>query len=312
MRLLKRLALPATLALVMVAYPASYASAGPLPTCFGRTATIVGTPNDDENVEGTEENDVIVTMGGDDIVHAHAGNDTICLGSGADQAFGGRGNEQVRAGAGNDLVKDIRPQFNEVFMEEGNDRSVGPFFAHGGPGDDRLGPSRRAPVSVELDGGGGDDILIGTDEVTFAEGDILQGGRGNDVIKGKSAYNVLVPGPGRDDVRMGRDRRTWAGVLSYVGATGDLQIDLKKGIARGQGRDTISGRTTQVVGSDGDDEIFGKRLGQWLLGRDGKDLLRGRGGSDVLYGEDGRDRADGGPAEDSCRAEVERRCETNV
>ena len=73
-----------------------------------------------------------------------------------------------------------------------------------------------------------------------------------------------------------------------------------------------------LVGTSGNDEICGyggddvlKGLGgnDKLRGGTGNDDLRGGPGRDVLLGGPGNDRAIGGPGADSCRAEVERKCE---
>lgn len=60
-----------------VLLPATPASAAP--TCFGKRATIVGTPGDDRLV-GTGGRDVIVGRGGDDVILGRGGRDRICGG----------------------------------------------------------------------------------------------------------------------------------------------------------------------------------------------------------------------------------------
>lgn len=73
------------------------------PICFGRPATIVGTPGDD-TIRGTPGDDVIVGLGGDDVIRGLGGNDRICNGPGADTVYGGGGRDRIRGGAGADIL----------------------------------------------------------------------------------------------------------------------------------------------------------------------------------------------------------------
>ena len=74
-------------------------SAGP--SCFGKPATIVGTPKADKLI-GTPGNDVIVGGGGNDTIIGRGGNDLICGGSGRDLLLGGPGNDSLNGGSGID------------------------------------------------------------------------------------------------------------------------------------------------------------------------------------------------------------------
>ncbi len=85
-----------TLTLALGGSPA--ASAEP-PTCFRRTATIVG-DGGDERIEGTPETDVIVARGGHDVIFAGEGDDFICGNAGTDMIDGGGGNDRTSGGAG--------------------------------------------------------------------------------------------------------------------------------------------------------------------------------------------------------------------
>jgi Ca2+-binding RTX toxin-like protein len=79
------------LALLLGGVTASAAPASTTETCFGLTPTIVGTDGDDgENnpIEGTAGDDVIVGLGGSDFIEGQGGDDTICGGPGQDYLFG--------------------------------------------------------------------------------------------------------------------------------------------------------------------------------------------------------------------------------
>jgi 6-phosphogluconolactonase (cycloisomerase 2 family) len=88
------------------------------PKCQGRSATIIGTPQNDK-LKGTRRGDVIAGQDGSDKIKGLAGNDRICGGNGKDTLKGGGGNDVLQGGKGKDILR-------------------------GGPGRDRLkgGPGR--------------------------------------------------------------------------------------------------------------------------------------------------------------------------
>jgi Ca2+-binding RTX toxin-like protein len=242
--------LPALAAIMMatfgLAVPASAA-----PSCFGRTATIVGTnrdPAEPVELNGTASDDVIVGRRGWDIIEGRGGRDLICS---------GRGDDYVVAGAGNDRVKG------------GDDLDT----LIGGAGDDRLW------------GGRGHDSLAGragNDDLFGGRGslDSLVGGRGNDVMAGGRGYDLAEFWDSRNGVEVnlmtdvavghGDDR-----VVSIEGVVGSNYDDIIYG-------DDLS---NMIQGGGGNDEIHA--LGSHADG--GSDLLRSGGGEDVLDGGEGPD-----------------------
>jgi Ca2+-binding RTX toxin-like protein len=120
-------------------------------------------------------------------------------------------------------------------------------------------------TSVEIDGGEGDDVIIGgnwpayvlggagNDRISWAGADsTLSGGGGNDAIDGGNAREVMNGGPGDDTLRSGAGR------------------DFIRG---GAGRDYLDGGPQ-------------------------RDIIRGDGGRDILFGHGGNDHLDGGPGDD--------------
>jgi hemolysin type calcium-binding protein/calcineurin-like phosphoesterase family protein len=71
--------------------------------CFGRPATIVGTPGNDRLV-GTPRPDVIAGLGGDDAIQGREGADLVCGGPGDDVIEGGGGNDRLSGGADADTL----------------------------------------------------------------------------------------------------------------------------------------------------------------------------------------------------------------
>jgi Ca2+-binding RTX toxin-like protein len=82
--------------------PTAFATVAPPPpppsTYAGETATIVGTPGND-NIVGTQGRDVVVALGGDDRVDSLGGNDLVCGGGGNDELLlGGAGDDFIDGG----------------------------------------------------------------------------------------------------------------------------------------------------------------------------------------------------------------------
>ena len=116
-------------------HEASAAEDAAVPSCRGRTATIVGTDRNDR-IKGSPGPDVIVGRGGDDVIRGEQGNDVLCGGYGNDELVGLAGNDRLSGGPGED----------GLFGVGGNDIEVG------GRGNDLM-----------TSGGGdaGADVLVG-------------------------------------------------------------------------------------------------------------------------------------------------------
>lgn len=118
-------------------------------SCQGYAANIVGTKND-EILRGTDQGDVIVVMGDNNIIYGMEGDDIICI---------KEGNAITHAGPGND----------EVYVTSNKSQLI-----FGGPGNDYL---QDGSGSSNLTGGPGNDILIGNKGQ-----DICKGNSGKDKI----------------------------------------------------------------------------------------------------------------------------------
>jgi Ca2+-binding RTX toxin-like protein len=115
---------------------------------------ITGTPEDDDLI-GTDANEIIDALSGNDRVRAEGGDDVVDGGEGNDRLEGGDGRDELSGGAGND------------HLLGGNDSDL----LLGGDGSDRLiGGSGKD----QLEGGGDNDELTGG-----AGHDQLDGGAGD-------------------------------------------------------------------------------------------------------------------------------------
>ena len=91
-----------------------------------------------------------------------------------------------------------------IFGTDGPDVLTGTPLADvvlGLGGDDRLTAVPQAFSGDTLEGGPGDDVLVGS-----TQSDDLEGGPGNDALSGGTGPDLLVGGPGRDTIRGGGGR----------------------------------------------------------------------------------------------------------
>ena len=177
----------AAVALAAIGLAPLPASAQTAPTCFGRTATIVGTEGDDDTLWGTTGSDVMSALGGIDFVYGWPEGsfqpalpdeaDYICGGLGGDRLFSGYGRDHVRGGSGMDGI--LGGNGNDVL--EGGAQADG---LRGEGGHDRLFGGGNGQVGCcpgtadSLSGGNGDDYL--------------DGGLGTDGMNGGSGYDTCV------------------------------------------------------------------------------------------------------------------------
>jgi hypothetical protein len=218
----------------------------------------------DEEIRGTDGDDVLVGTPRTDIIHAGAGNDIAYGRESNDVISGGDGNDRIVGGDGDDVL----------FGGPGNDT------ISGGPGNDTLFGEAGNDV---LFGDGGDDLIMGGEGDDFASGgsgeDTILGGPGADVLHGDQGDDRVDGGGGDDNIDGG------SGSDELVGGAGNDVINAGEGndkIDGGSGNDTL-------CGEDGDDE---------LEGGEGNDHLYGGSGDDTLSGGEGNDVADGGAGND--------------
>ena len=145
---------------------------------------------------------------------------------------------------GDDLLQ-AGPGFLQVFGGAGADTIQGgdaPDTLNGGPGSDRIvgGVGHN-----EVNGNQGEDTIIGRSTV----GDVLLGGRGNDLIDATAAT-------GHDSIN------------------GNLGADTIEGGAAG----------AHLWGGQGDDVIIGGAGADWISGDRGQNTVTGGGGADVFHG----------------------------
>ncbi len=163
-----------------------------------------------------------------------------------------------------------------------------------GGGDDTLDlDDERFINSLTVDGGAGDDTIVGT-----SGDDTLLGGEGDDDIQGMEGDDSIDGGDGDDDIQgMEGDDSINGGADddTVAGGTGDDTI------AGGAGVDTLNGNSGEDVirGNGGDDILRGGGNDDTIRGGRGADNIRGNGGDDNLFGNGGADNIRGGGGDDA-------------
>lgn len=205
--------------------------------------------------------------------------------------------------------------YSVISGDEGNDVLVAggggpdlpvPNFLNGGSGDDLLiGDSWADDLIGEdgndrLFGGGGPDALYGdagSDILYGGDGaDGLSGGDGNDQMFGEAGDDLFQAGLGTDLVDGGSGSDT----VLYLTAEAGVVVNLQAGVAR-EGTGGPVDRLVSIENATGSyfaDVLSGSAGANRLSGDAGDDWLSGRGGDDILSGGPGTDRLEGGSGAD--------------
>ena len=279
----------------------------PAPTCIARAT--ISARSDFHGSERTGFTVFTISAVGDaaddsirsTLLHDANGEPDGAVVTDAAGAVAAEGCEQVDSTSARCVLPAMGPEpFVEVSLDggPGNDRLVGDGVTtelRGGPGDDELDGALQ-PYG-RLDGGAGADRLIApapTQRAPFG-GPRLDGGPGPDVMTG----NGLVTYEGRKrPVRV--DLHSAAAIQ---GSTGEHDvIDGPDAVIGGDRADLIvaGDRRAELQGGAGDDRLIGGPRSDVIFGDAGSDVIRGGGGGDYLEGGNTRsgDRIDGGAGAD--------------
>lgn len=306
----------------------------------------------DDTVRGGVDNDSLFGGVGNDQLAGGNGDDTLRGGDGDDILLGGQGADSIFGEAGNDSIQFFSMETDDAvdLLSGGIDTDTIEIL--GTNGDDHLTIqqisntfsiensasaldengnlvtqtgsfqfSRPADFSasdienLQITGRDGDDKITAIGSFT---GNALRidGGEGNDILKGADSRNILIGGNGDDTLIGGNDEDEIHGGdgndiidgvagsdVIYGGAGADIIFggtgrDVSYG---GEGNDTIfsgEGYVTTQLGEDGELEqipVAGLSdiYGDTVYGGDGDDTLEGGSGADHLYGGNGNDTING-------------------
>jgi Ca2+-binding RTX toxin-like protein len=161
-----------------------------------------------------------------------------------------------------------------------------PITISSGLGNDSISIIGGAVVSINLNGGEGNDTITGGDG-----NDIIDGGAGNDSVTGGTGNDRLDGGLGSDALDGGSGTDTVSYASANAGVTANLQMSL--GVDDGGFYDAYTS-IENVIGSDHADVIVGLAgFANSLEGGDGNDTFVGEG-IDTVIGGNGFDTFFGG------------------
>lgn len=191
----------------------------------GGQDTIIGGSGNDMAF-GQSGNDTILGRGGFDMLFGGSNNDTLTGGDADDQVFGqsdadrmiwnpGDDTDLNEGGLGADTVEVNGGNGDEVFTTTANGTRVrfdrlnpAPFAidigtseslvvnANGGNDSFSATGNLAALIAITVDGGAGDDTLLGSNGIDF-----LIGGDNNDFIDGQQSNDLILAGAGDDDIQ---------------------------------------------------------------------------------------------------------------
>jgi Ca2+-binding RTX toxin-like protein len=165
--------------------------------------------------------------------------------------------------AGSDTLDDLSHMGDGGTFDPGTDDTI-----YGGRGSDI--------ITVH----NGNDTVYGGIDQDF----IIDTGTGNDKLYGETDSDQFVVGAGSDLIDGGEGIDS----VSYAESQAPVALDLATGFAIAEGIDTLVS-IENVIGSSGNDRIFGDGIGNSIGAGDGDDRLEGRAGDDFLFGEAGND-----------------------
>ena len=188
---------------------------------------------------------------------------------------------------------------------------VGRIVVSGKAGDDRIelsgpfrqqgrlgGDGRTFEQAITVDGGAGNDFIRGT-----AGNEELLGGDGNDTILPAGGRDLVQGGAGTDTLDFSAETGFWAIRLDYAEVSGRVTSTGGGGTYGVSTTDyaVYAPDNENVIGSQGDDEIVAQGpqfdLSTWTA-FEVNNVISGGGGNDRISGNGGDDTIDGGAGND--------------
>ena len=308
-------------------------------TAIGGNATVIaaeslvpitsGPTTGNETLFGSDDDDVVNLLAGNDFYRDFNGRDSVLGGDGNDTIWGGADQDTLDGGEGNDEI--IGQGDDSLFGGSGDDfllsgavygSNGGVFRMSGGAGNDYI---YSEGLGDTLDGGIGDDIIIGVGRYfSYGAGpDSILGGDGNDNISGggnvlhldgasvrrlsdTDVFQVFGGGADRlvfDDLASWtRDEASGGFVTFTTTVGGNATVIAAEALVP-----TVPEPPTEILGSVVND-VVALRLGtifyEGLIGHDsilgttGAETINGGDGDDTLHGNSGTDFLDGGAGND--------------
>jgi len=216
-----------------------------------------GPTEEDDVLRGTEFNDILDGRGGNDRLLGRGGDDTLIGGAGNDILDGGAGNDELRGGTGSDTYRFGRGDGHDIIIEDSwvaseTDRielksgltaddvrlSRGRTVSGWQVSDDLVLTIRDTGETLTVKKQFNESNRFAVEEIAFADGtvwgleeiksQVLQGGDGDDALRGFNGRDdVLVGGRGNDVLEGG------TGSDTYRFGLGDGQDVINEGYTAG-------------------------------------------------------------------------------
>jgi Ca2+-binding RTX toxin-like protein len=269
----------------------------------------LGSGDDSFTAGGSTETGAAFTAGL--TLYGGAGNDTF------DQGTASTPGEIINGGAGTDTVTyasrtapitvDVGTGADDGAASENDSIATDVEVVTGGKGNDTL--TADSATAITLNGGTGNDVLVGSSAV-----DTLNGDDGNDTLRGLAGNDVLNGGAGDDTFDEGTAAN---GSDAFNGGAGEDTVDYSAratngvtvtmdGLAANDGEtgenDNVGADVEGLIGTSHVDAITGNALNNTIRGGDGNDALNGGSGDDTFLMEassDGDDVIVGGAGIDT-------------
>lgn len=264
-------------------------------TLYGDRETLPAHHHGSDVLFGGSGNDVLVGNGADDTLHGGDDND-ILFGDGragtelggSDSLFGGAGDDELSGGSGADLLSGGVGN-DSLWGDDDNDvlsGGTGVDFLAGGMGADtyRFSVGDGAPADGAVDAitdraGEGNRIEFSSDVDGLSLAVMRQGDGGDLVLRYGDTDTLYVHGG-------------LTGTIDAVSFGAELDIAFHEVIVE------HLPNAFYMVGSDGNDLVFGSGDDDSLFGGGGDDELHGGSGDDVILAGDAMDRVVGGEGDD--------------
>ncbi|MEC7120099.1 MAG: calcium-binding protein, partial [Pseudomonadota bacterium] len=246
------------------------------------------TGNENLNLTGDSNNNILTGNDGDNILEGGAGSDQLNGGAGNDTLFGGDGNDVLNGGTGNDML----------FGGVGDDTVEAYDLATDGADQINLGDGLD---TVNLSATGSTQIRVSFTSTEAGNGNTNDSNTQANQDGGLAVRIQAEDGSGIPVGDVGRADDEGITFVAGAGTTLDIR-DLVNGAQRGDQFNTAilgtSGADT-VNGTVGNDYVNGGQGNDTLSGGDGDDFLVGGAGDDMLDGGEGHDQFIGGGGNDS-------------
>ncbi len=232
-----------------------------------------------DSIFGTTFADLLTGGLGNDTIDGDAGNDVIGGGAGADSLIGGIGNDRLLGqensgdrligGVGNDTLDGGAGE--DTIIESVSGTSILTNTSLTGNGTDVVANVEHA----SLTGSAGNDTIDASGLTNALAFVTLDGGAGNDSLRGTAGADLLTGGDGNDTLRGGAGNDTIDGGAGLDGLSGAAGNDL-------------------LICGEGDDTAYGGSGNDTILGAGGNDTCYGGAGVDSVKGNTGTDKIAGG------------------